>query len=88
MPQRRKCTFCNRLTLRVDDASKSYSECSNCGFVGWAPLDPVNPGSGKGYRCVNCGKHTLHEMTNVPDSDVAMYRCSTCSYAGVRHVPA
>jgi hypothetical protein len=84
MPKGSKCSFCNQLTLHID-VSESFRKCATCGFVGWRLLDPVRPGSGKGYRCVNCGKQTLHYLELVPDTNnVAMFRCSTCLYAGVR----
>ena len=80
MPRGRKCPFCGELTLH-DDA---LMECSNCGFIGWQVFSPVNPGPGKGYKCVNCGKSTLHSLKSVADKNVEILRCSVCMYAGVR----
>ena len=85
MPKGSKCSFCGELTFHVDN-SESFSECSTCGFVGWRVGAPVYPGKGKGFRCVNCGKHTLHFLAEV--TDVEMFRCSICQYAGVRPTPA
>ena len=83
MPRGSKCSFCNQFKLHLD-GSESFSECSNCGFVGWRVGDPVYPGQGKGFRCTNCQKQTLHFLMKVEDTDVEMFRCSTCLYAGVR----
>ncbi len=80
MPRGKKCPFCDRLTLRGD----ALMECSICGFVGWRVTAPVNPGKGRGYKCVNCKKQTLHSLQNVKDTDVEILRCSVCQYAGVR----
>ena len=80
MPRGRKCPFCGELTLH-DDA---LMECSNCSFIGWRVMAPVNPGKGKGNKCVNCGKATFHSLKSVADKDVEILRCSVCLYAGVR----
>ena len=86
MAKGKKCSFCSALTLHDDD-SESFSECSNCGFVGWGVGAPVEPGKGKGSRCINCKKQTLHSLTMVADTGVEMFRCSICRYAGVRPTP-
>ena len=49
----KKCPFCGRLKMQVD-SSKSFRQCSGCGFVGWRITAPVKPGSGMGYTCPNC----------------------------------
>ena len=77
-----KCPYCWNQTLHIEDTG-SFSECSSCGFVGWRVGAPVHPGPGKGLRCVNCQKATLHFLTRVADTTTEVYRCSTCLYAGV-----
>ena len=81
-----KCSFCSELTLHVHE-SESFSECSNCGFIGWRVGTLVYPGPGMGVKCVNCRKQTLHFLTELADNKVEMFRCSTCLYAGVRPIP-
>ena len=83
MPRGNKCPFCNTLTLHVND-SRSFRERSSCGFVGWRLTAPVKPGPGKGKRCVNCRKSTLHSLTDT--GGFAVFRCSTCLYAGTRPI--
>ena len=83
MPKGSKCSFCNQLTLHID-VSESFRKCATCGFVGWRVGDPIRPGKGKGKRCVNCGKQTLQLLAEVDGTNVGMYRCSTCLYAGVK----
>ena len=84
MPIGKKCPFCGELTLHGD----ASMECSNCGFIGWQLIAPVNPGKGKGNKCVNCKKQTLHSLKSVADRGVEIMRCSVCLYAGVRPIPA
>ena len=83
MPKGSKCSFCNTLTLHLDE-SESFSTCSVCGFVGWRVGAPVSPGQGMGFKCLNCRKQTLHSLTSVSNSGVKVFRCSVCLYAGVR----
>ena len=76
-----RCPSCDTLTIHLDKESESFSKCSNCGFVGWRIIDPVKPGKGKGNKCVNCRKSTLHYLTTLEGVD--MFRCSVCLYAGI-----
>ena len=86
MPRGSKCSFCNELKFHLDDETESFSQCSNCGFVGWGVGDPVKPGQGRGFRCINCQKPTFHFLAKVTDKVVEMFRCSVCRYAGVRPI--
>jgi predicted RNA-binding Zn-ribbon protein involved in translation (DUF1610 family) len=82
-----ECSFCDNIALQAHD-SGSFSQCPKCGFIGWWLLDPVRPGQGRGYKCVNCGRQTLHNLVPVPGTNnVVMFRCSTCLYAGVGPTP-
>ena len=84
MPKGKKCSFCDKFMLHIVEP-EGFSRCSNCGFVGWWTGDRVRPGSGMGFKCINCKKNTLHFLATVEESKkVAMFRCSTCLYAGVR----
>ena len=83
MPRGNKCPFCGTLTLHID-GSGSFRKCSDCKFVGWWLTDPVSPGKGKGYTCVNCHRSTLHSLAEV--AGVEMLRCSFCLYSGIRPI--
>ena len=81
MPKGRKCSFCGKSKFDVDKGSP-FDLCMNCGFVGWRLTAPVEPGPGKGYKCLLCAESTLHLLIKVKDVD--MYRCSRCLYSGIR----
>ena len=51
MPKGSKCSFCNQLTLHKKDVSGSFRKCSTLADLSdGGVLDPVRPGSGKGYQ--------------------------------------
>ena len=77
MPRGRVCPKCGNDTYHDKGA---YNICSQCQSVGWASTHPIGPlGKGKGNRCPNCSKYTLHDVDFVENKFLAR-RCTTCNY--------
>ncbi len=77
MSRGRLCPICGYETYHNEGA---FNKCSNCDSVGWALNHPVGPlGKGKGYKCPNCKKATLHDVEIIEDKFLAR-RCTICNY--------
>lgn len=75
-----QCPSCSGQTFHNKG---SYRQCSRCGYVGWPwSHAPTGVGSGRGNRCPQCDKLTLHDIVEVPGKYMAR-RCTTCNYVSI-----
>lgn len=77
------CPVCGK----VAHVKKGYYRCKNrlCSACFWSPDDDVHIGRGKGFRCYQCQKQTLHVLVDGLEGvfaerviPVKIARCSTC----------
>ena len=74
------CPICRGQTFHNKG---SHHACNQCDFIGWGWNQPVTKvGSGRGVKCPNCNKQTLHTIVG-PQHGMSIFRCSICDYAGV-----
>jgi hypothetical protein len=58
-------------------------QCERCTTLVWTQLEPLRAGrSGKGRRCLLCGKNTLQDIGTLSATDnsalATVLRCSQC----------
>lgn len=70
------CPSCSQKTYYNNGAVK---QCTQCHATGWGWNHVVEPGQGKGQKCPNCTKQTLHSVAEV--GALTVRRCSTCDYS-------
>jgi DNA-directed RNA polymerase subunit RPC12/RpoP len=72
---------CPNCGIQKGEHNGSHIYCPDCEAIFWDLNDSsFENGKGKGNKCHNCGKFTLHNINDIEsDSDIIkIYRCSTC----------
>lgn len=70
------CPSCNQRTFYDNGSVK---QCTQCNATGWGWNKGIEPGQGRGQKCTNCAKMTLHAVANL--GNYTIRRCSTCDYS-------
>lgn len=72
------CPHCGSKTFHDNG---SVSVCKTCSAVGWSWRKEVShTGKGRGNKCPNCEKQTLHKV-GVLGAGQVIRRCGTCDYS-------
>lgn len=71
-----KCPICEERTYHDNE---NHFSCSHCKSIGWPTHKAVvGVGKGRGLRCPNCMKLTLHDIAVV--EKITIRRCKVCNY--------